>query len=208
MPKKTLFISSLVFAEKLNNQKPGLHVIHFKTNKNESTEGINSHYQFELFVNALLLAQKQKTDKDIIWISSLGNQSKDTQLSTKPALLITPNSLVQQDVANEAIEQLTSHMDLQSTLLTNWLQCPIDIQAYSNGSDLIRLNKDRIIANTSNEGLMVFNKDKSVFIDRSGNFQSYSSQFNSAITVNKDFPLMIDGVHFIKHYSNQNGKNN
>ena len=201
-------ISSLVFAEKLNNQKPGLHVIHFKTNKNESTEGINSHYQFELFVNALLLAQKQKTDKDIIWISSLGNQSKDTQLSTKPALLITPNSLVQQNFANETIEQLTSHMDLQSTLMSNWLQCPIDLQPYSNGSDLIRLNKDRIIANTSNEGLMVFNKDKSVFIDRNGNFQSYSSQFNSAITVNKDFPLMIDGVHFIKHYSNQNGKNN
>ena len=50
---------------------------------------------------------------------------------------------------------------------------------------------------------MVFNKDKSVFIDRNGNFQSYSSQLNAPITVNKDFPLMIDGVHFIKRFSKQ-----
>ena len=74
---------------------------------------------------------------------------------------------------------------------------------FSNGTDLTTLNKDRVIANTSNDGLMVFNKDKSVFIDRNGNFQSYSSQLNAPITVNKDFPLMIDGVHFIKRFSQQ-----
>jgi len=65
------------------------------------------------------------------------------------------------------------------------------------------LNKDRVIANTSAKGLMVFNKDKSVLIDQNGNFQSYSSQLAAPITVNKDFPLMIDGVHFIKHFSMQ-----
>jgi hypothetical protein len=50
---------------------------------------------------------------------------------------------------------------------------------------------------------MIFNKDKSVFIDQNGNFESYSSQLAAPITVNKDFPLMIDGVHFIKQFSLQ-----
>jgi hypothetical protein len=50
---------------------------------------------------------------------------------------------------------------------------------------------------------MIFNKDKSVFIDQKGNFESYSSQLAAPITVNKDFPLMIDGVHFIKQFSLQ-----
>lgn len=92
-------------------------------------------------------------------------------------------------------------MDLQPTLMTNWLRCVVNNESYSNGSDLTTLNKDRIIANTSAEGLLVFNKDKSVLIDQNGNFQSYSSQLAAPITVNEDFPLMIDGVHFIKRFS-------
>ncbi|PCI57816.1 MAG: hypothetical protein COB45_01955 [Gammaproteobacteria bacterium] len=197
-------ISSLVFADKLNNKKPGLHLIYFKSppqnNEKSSDKNSNSRYQFELFVDALLLAQQQKTNKDIIWISSLGNQSRDTRLAVKPALLIVPSK-----ASNDAKElsRLTSHMDLQPSLMTNWLDCHVESKSYSNGTDLLTLNKDRVIANTSAEGLMIFNKDKSVFIDQKGNFESYSSQLAAPITVNKDFPLMIDGVHFIKQFSLQ-----
>lgn len=193
-------ISSLVFADKLNSKKPGLHLIYFKSTPQEAEQNSNSRYQFELFVDALLLAQQQKSQKDIIWISSLGNQSKDTRLAVKPVLLITPNA-----TNNDAKELslLTSHMDLQPTLMTNWLNCHVESESYSNGADLLTLNKNRVIANTSAEGLMIFNKDKSVFIDQNGNFESYSSQLAAPITVNKDFPLMIDGVHFIKQFSLQ-----
>lgn len=197
-------ISSLVFANKLNNKKTGLHLIYFKSMPQEGDQqGQNNsknRYQFELFVDALLLAQEQKPNKDIIWISSLGNKIKDTRLAVKPALLILPNSL--NNKAN-MLNRLTSQMDLQPTLMTNWLGCNVDNKTYSNGTDLLTLSKDRVIANTSSEGLMIFNKDKSVFIDQKGNFESYSSQLAAPITVNKDFPLMIDGVHFIKQFSLQ-----
>jgi membrane-anchored protein YejM (alkaline phosphatase superfamily) len=192
-------ISSLVFADKLNSKEPGLHVIYFKSAPRDGKKSSNSRYQFELFVDALLLAQQQKQNKDIIWISSLGNQNKDTRLAVKPALLIAP------DKTNQAkgLSRLTSHMDLQPTLMTNWLGCNVHSNSYSNGSDLLTLSKDRVLANTTAEGLMIFNKDKSVFIDQNGNFESYSSQLAAPISVNKDFPLMIDGVHFIKQFSLQ-----
>lgn len=199
-------ISTLIFSDKLKSKKPGLHLIYFKSTPNKNDKSRNNSYQFELFVDALLLAQQQKQQKDIIWISSIGNQTKDTQLSTKPALLITPYNASQPNLNRERINKLTSHMDLQSTLMANWLGCTINDKSYSNGSNLITLNKDRVIANTSAEGLMVFNKDKSVLIDGNGNFQSYSSQLDAPITVNKDFPLMIDGVHFIKRFSVQSGQ--
>lgn len=193
-------ISSLVFANKLNNKKPGLHLIYFKSSQQGDDKSSNSRYQFELFVDALLLAQQQKVNKDIIWISSVGNQSKDTRLAVKPALLIVPNG---NSNKTKSVNRLTSHMDLQPTLMKSWLGCNVDSKHYSNGTDLLTLNKDRVIANTSDEGLMIFNKDKSVFIDQKGNFESYSSQLAAPITVNKDFPLMIDGVHFIKQFSLQ-----
>ncbi len=50
---------------------------------------------------------------------------------------------------------------------------------------------------------MVFNKDKSVFIDQNGNFQSYSSQLQAPIVESADFPLMIDGVRFIKQFTQE-----
>ena len=193
-------ISSLIFADKLNSKKPGLHLIYFKNTPQKSELNNNSRYQFELFVDAILLAQKQKKHKDIIWISSLGNQNINTRLALKSALLIVPNET---NTYAKAISQLTSHMDLQPTLITNWLGCDVDNKSYSNGTNLLTLNKDRVIANTSAEGLMIFNKDKSVFIDQNGSFESYSSQLAAPITVNKDFPLMIDGVHFIKQFSLQ-----
>ena len=197
-------VSSLLFANQLNDKKPGLHVIYFKNGVSVDDRQVkNNQYQFELFVDALLLAQKQKSDKDIIWISALGNQSTDTRLSTKQALLIASSSLIGEKVKHKELSYNTSNMDLQPTLMRHWLHCDVNEASYSNGNNLMRLNKDRVIANTSDDGIMVFNKDKSVLIDQYGNFQSYSSQLSAPITVNADFPLMIDGMHFIKRFSNQ-----
>ncbi|MGL1959099.1 MAG: DUF3413 domain-containing protein [Colwellia sp.] len=193
-------ISSLVFADKLNNKAPGIHLIYFKSSNGQ----LSSRYQFELFVDALLLAQKQKQKKDIIWISSIGNKSEDTRLSMKPALLVLSdlnNLHKSQQFLSKNLKPITSHMDVQPTLMANWMQCKLPPHSYSNGSDLVSLKKNRVIANTTTQGMMVFNKDKSVFIDQNGNFESYSSQLDAPITVTADFPLMIDGVHFIKQFS-------
>ncbi len=181
-------ISSLVFADKLNNLLTGLHIFYFAD---------SSSYQFELFMDALLLAQKVKKTKDIIWVTSIGNESKTTSLSIKPSLLILPKT------KDKTVSHLTSHMDIQPTLIKHWLDCNIKEKTYSNGKDLLNVKKDRIIANTMADGIMVFSKDKSVFIDQNGNFQSYSRQLAAPIMVNSDFPLMIDGVNFIKQFSQQ-----
>ncbi|NQZ87878.1 MAG: DUF3413 domain-containing protein [Saccharospirillaceae bacterium] len=186
-------ISTLVFANKLNTIPTGLHLFYFAD---------SNSYQFELFIDALLLAQKAKQTKDIIWITSLGNESKKTSLSIKPSLLILPNS------ESKTVSHLTSHMDIQPTLMNRWLNCDIDEKTYSNGKDLLELKKDRIIANTMEDGIMVFRKDKSVFINQNGNFESYSRQLAAPIMVNSDFPLMIDGVNFIKQFSQQSNKVN
>lgn len=187
-PTKLADISSLIFADKLNSYAPGLHVFYFS--------GKDS-YQFELFLDALMSAQNKKQQKDVLWISSIGNPTKDTSLSIKPALLILSEG------KNRTIDKLTSHMDVQPTLIKRWLDCGIDAKTYSNGDDMKRLKKDRIIANTMDDGIVVFNKDKSMFVDQNGNFQSYSIQLAAPITAKSDFPLMIDGVHFIKQFSNQ-----
>lgn len=181
-------ISSLIFADKLNSYAPGLHVFYFSG---------DDSYQYELFLDALMSAQHKKTEKDIIWVSSIGNKSKDTSLSIKPALLVLPEG------KNRAIDKLTSHMDVQPTLIKRWLSCDIEPTTFSNGTDVKRLKKDRIIANTMADGIVVFNKDKSMFVDQNGNFQSYSIQLAAPITAKSDFPLMIDGVHFIKQFSQQ-----
>lgn len=185
-------ISSLIFADKLNSYSAGLHVFYFK--------GDNS-YQFELFLDALMSAQnKQQNDNkrnDILWVSSIGNNTVDTSLSIKPALLILPES------KNKLINNLTSHMDVQPTLIKRWLNCDINERSYSNGTDIKALDHDRIIANTMDNGIVIFNKDKSMFVDQNGNFQSYSIQLAAPITAKPDFPLMIDGVNFIKQFSKQ-----
>jgi len=194
-------VSSLLFADKLNNKAPGLHIIYFKNSlavdANKAVKN-NNQYQFELFIDALLLAQKQKVKKDIIWISSIGNQNNETRLNTKPALFIYPQV---GKTSHKDITFNTSNMDLQPTLMNQWLACKVT--GNNNGSDLSTLNKDRVIANTTDKGIIIFDKDKSVFVDQNGNFQSYSRQFSSPITVNEDFPLMIDGVHFIKLFTQQ-----
>lgn len=94
-------------------------------------------------------------------------------------------------------------MDVQPTLIKRWLGCDIAAESYSNGYDIKRLHNDRIIANTMDNGIVVFNKDKSMFVDQNGNFQSYSIQLAAPITAQPDFPLMIDGVNFIKRFSKQ-----
>ena len=181
-------ISSLVFADKLNNLKPGLHVVYFND---------DNDYQFELFMDALLLAQKQKKTTDIIWVSSLGNIDKETSFIGKPALLILPEK------KSATLAVLTSQMDIAPTLLKHWLKCDVNQASSANGTDLLKINHDRVIGNTMNGGIMAFSKDKSVFIDQHGNFQSYSQQLEAPITVDSDFPLMIEAVHFIKLFANQ-----
>ncbi|MFT5756497.1 MAG: membrane-anchored protein YejM (alkaline phosphatase superfamily) [Alteromonadaceae bacterium] len=190
-------ISSLIFSdnnsnftEQLNTAKPGLHVIYF----NEP----NTH-QFELFMDALLLAQSQKETKDIIWVSSIGNSSQATSLTIKPSLLIMPKA----DTSNQTVKRLSSQMDIQPTLLNNWLNCQLDERYFPNGQNLLKIKSNRLIANTMESGIMVFNKDQSVFIDQNGNFQSYSIQLDAPITVKANFPLMIDAVHSIKQFSQQ-----
>jgi hypothetical protein len=199
-------VSSLLFASKLNNKVPGLHIIYFKDNQTSSATDKRAHnkvankgqYQFELFVDALLLAQKQKQQKDIVWVSSIGNQSNETRLNTKPALFIYPEKISRSPIE---VSFNTSNMDLQPTIMKHWLDC--DISQYTNGTDVALLNKDRIIANTTDNGIIAFDKDKSVFVDQNGNFQSYSRKLSAPITVDADFPLMIDGVQFIKKYTQQ-----
>lgn len=178
-------ISSFVVGDGFKDKTDGLHIVYF--NKDNS-------YQFELFVDALLLAQRNKENKDTIWISSLGNHERDTRLSFKPALYINPNG------KSRTVNHVTSHMDVVPSLMNNWLDCQGSEREYTVGTNITTLTKDRVIANTVPEGLMVFNKDKSVLVDQNGNFQSFSVQLNAPITVAKDFPLMIDGVHFIKQF--------
>lgn len=182
-------ISSLVFKSKLNDIPVGLHVIMFKP---------NNQYQFEVFVDAFLLAQKQKLHKDNIWISSIGNQTAKSRFASKPALLILPNT------ENKTLDKLTSHMDVQHTLLKYWLDCPVLAKTYTNATDLFRVNHNRVIANTTpNNSIMAFSKDKSVLINQTGHFESYSSQLEAPIEVSSDLPLMIDAVHYIKQFSQQ-----
>ncbi len=182
-------ISSLVIKNSLVNNAPGLHVYYF-TNSDD--------YQYELFIDALLLSQRHKEIKDTIYISSIGNRDKASALSIKPALLISPS------INKDNPQVLTSQMDIQATLMKNWLTCDLAPINYSAGSDINSLTENRVIANTMDDGIMVFNKDKSVFVDQNGNFQSYSRQLEAPITVSADFPLMIDGVNFIKRFAKHN----
>jgi len=188
-------VSSLIFSEKepesdftdnLNQPKAGLHILYFDADNTA---------QAELYIDALLLAQRQKDVKDIIWISSMGNKNIQDSLAIKPSLLIMPGQ------ASNKLKRLTSHMDIQPTLLSQWLKCDGLASTIVNGQDILTVKSNRVIANTIDTGIIVFKKDKSVFIDNNGEFQSYSRQLKMPISVNADFPLMIDGVNFIKRFN-------
>ncbi|MGJ8692419.1 MAG: DUF3413 domain-containing protein [Thalassotalea sp.] len=178
-------VQKLIFGQHFSDLTPGLHVYYFDN---------NDDYQLELFVDALLLAQKTKVQKDIIWLSGLGNAEDVSQLTIKPALWIWPHS------TKGKIRVLTSQMDVVPTLLNNWLNCPVAVTSYSTGVDLLQLNENRIIANSTDDGLMIFEKDKSVLVDANGNFQGFSRQLNAPILVKPDYPLMINGVKNIKRF--------
>lgn len=182
-------ISSLILADSMQEYQAGMHIIHFTG---------DDPYQFELFVDALLLSQRQQQGSDIIWISSLGNKDRITSLSNKPAILLWPEQ------KSRAESRLTSQMDIMPTLVKRWLNCEMDHSRYSIDGDLFKLKTDRVVANTMTDGITVFNKDKSLFIDQHGNFQSYSRQLSSPIIENSDFPLMIDGVNFINRFAVNN----
>lgn len=184
-------ITKIVLPTSLKAIEQGLHVIYFDKEKTA---------QFELFIDALLLAQKQQKTKDNIIISSIGNETSIDGLAIKPALMVMPGN------KSKRVNNLTSQMDIAPTLVQHWLGCKSYKESFA-GTNLLRLKSDRVIANTVDNGMVVFNKDKSVLIDQNGNFQSYSRQLSAPITVSSDFPLMIDGVHFIKRYSQQQSNN-
>ncbi|WP_448565233.1 DUF3413 domain-containing protein [Thalassotalea ganghwensis] len=179
-------ISEFLTSKGFTRTEPGLQTYYFSQ---------DDSYQFELFIDALLLSQRGKTNPDIVWISSIGNQSLNNRFAIKPALLIHP------DIKDKTVNYLTSHFDVAPTLLSSWFDCQLTNELSPNGSNILKLKHDRIIANTVDEGVMVFNKDKSVFIDQNSNFQSYSRQLQSPIMVKPDFPLLIDGVNFIKRFT-------
>lgn len=188
-------VSSLIFSSKnkdftdnLNESSTKFHILYF--------DSANAA-QAELYVDALLLAQNKKEHKDIIWVSSLGNENIEQSLSIKPSLLVVPGE------TSNKLKRLTSHMDIQPTLLSNWLKCDNLASRIVNGQNILRVKSNRVIANTIDSGIIVFKKDKSVFIDQEGNFQSYSRQLRKPISVNSDLPLMIDGVNFIQRFNQQ-----
>ena len=49
---------------------------------------------------------------------------------------------------------------------------------------------------------MVFDKDRSVFVDQNSNFQTFSQSLGEPIMDKSDFPLLIDGIHFINQFAN------
>jgi hypothetical protein len=187
-------IGEFAFNNVLTNLPKGLHIFHFAD---------DGSFQFELFMDALQLAQINKPKADIIWLSSIGNRDNQTQFLNKKAAFIWPDKK-----KSKNIDVITSQMDVMPTLISQWLGCKIAPSFYSTGADLFALSSDRVIANTEDNGIMVFNKDKSVFIDQNGNFQSYSRLLNAPIIDNADFPLLIDGVNFITSFNKQNSLTN
>ena len=183
--------AELIFSQHLTHQEAGLHIYYFD-NENDD--------QLALFVDALLLSQQKKTEKDIIWLSSIGNSEKVTQLIDKASLFVWPQS------NKEKIRVLTSQMDMAATLMRNWLGCNLATEKYTTGADILNLTQARVLANSTEDGLMIFEKDKSVFVDQTGNFQGYSRQLNAPIMIKPDYPLMINGVHHIKQYVGDEGK--
>ncbi|TKB44901.1 DUF3413 domain-containing protein [Thalassotalea mangrovi] len=186
-------ISPFVTAQKLNNLPTGLYVFYFAE---------PGDYQFSLFSDALLLAQEQKQNKDIIVVSSLGNKIKESRFISKPGVIIWPEQ------KKNSITELASHMDIQPTLMRRWLNCELPYDAYASGRDLFDLPIDRVLANTLSDGIVIFQKDKTVFVDQKGNFESYSSQLDTVLSDADDIPRLIEGVKFINQFSKRNELNN
>ncbi|TLU66185.1 DUF3413 domain-containing protein [Thalassotalea litorea] len=185
-------ISSFVTAKKLNNLPIGFYVFYFAE---------AGDYQFSLFSDALLLAQEQKSEQDIILVSSLGNKSNASRFTSKPGVVMWPQR------SSDAITELASHMDIQPTLMKRWLNCDLDRKSYSNGRDLFDLPADRVLANTLEDGIVIFQKDKTVFVDDKGNFESFSNQLDTVLSESDDFPRLIEGVKFINQFSETNKSN-
>lgn len=180
--------STLIFGDHLNQLSQGLHVYYFDNDNND---------QLALFTDALLLSQKRQNTPSIIWISALGNEQDLDKLSVKPALFIWPNS------RQERLRILSSQTDVVPTLMQQWLSCDVHPHHYSTGENLFKLTEDRIIANSTQNGLIVFEKDKSVLINQEGHFEGYSRELEAPITIKPDHPLMINGVRHIKQYIGQ-----
>ena len=184
-------ISKVIAEETLTTIPQGIHIVYLSG---------QSDYQYELFVNALLLAQQQLDNKDVIWLGSLGNKDNATAFNTKPALLIWPGK------AGRKINGLANVMDIQTTLMRYYFECRTKYKYYSNGNNLYLLDEDRMVANITEQGLIVTKKDKNLLIDQQGNFSSYSIQLETVISEDSDFPMLIDGVNLINQFSINNAE--
>lgn len=182
--------AELIYNKGHQNKNTGLHVYYFDT---------DSSYQLELFVDAFLLNQKQKEQKDIIWISQLTNIDYKQAFEIKPTVLIWPE--LDSDVKKQRL--ITSQFDIAPTLIHHWLACEESMTRYSVGSDIFNLPTNRTVADIINGGLMIYNKDQSVFVDRSGNFQSFSRQLNQNIELPSNYPMMIDAANFIQSFGKE-----
>lgn len=182
--------ASLVFGNKLTSitSKTGLHIFYFDN---------RDDYQLQIFVDALLLSQAKNKTKDMIWVSSLGNAEPTNAYLNKPVLFISPH------LKSDKIRVLTSNMDVQATFINQWLYCSITEKNYTTGTDILSLDNNRVIANTNDSGMMIFDKDKSIFVNKDGNFEGYSRRLAAPIQSKAHYPLLIDGVHYIKRFNNK-----
>lgn len=180
--------ATLIFSEHLKSLPKGLHVYYFDNQNND---------QLTLFTDALLLSEQRKKIPSAIWISALGNENINEQSFVKPALFVLPNS------PQRRLRILTSQMDIVPTLMQQWLSCGLNEQHYSTGKNVYGLTDSRVIANSTSTGLIVFEKDKSIFVNEEGQFQGYSRQLKAPIDVKPDHPLMINGVKNIQQYIGQ-----
>ncbi len=177
--------STIIFGQHLKTLPKGLHVYYFDTENND---------QLNIFTDALLLSEQRKKTPSAIWISALGNEDINEQSFVKPALFILPNS------PQRRLRILTSQMDVVPTLMQQWLSCDLDAHHYSTGTNVYGLTDRRIIANSTATGLIVFEKDKSIFVNEEGQFKGYSRQLKAPIDVKPNHPLMINGVKNIQQY--------
>lgn len=179
--------ASLVFGDSLQKvtQHTGLHVFYFDNKNND---------QLDVFVDALLTSQIKQNKQDMIWVSSLGNAENTEAFLNKNVLFVAPKA------QKSRIRVLTNHIDIPATFINQWLNCNTENTSYTTGSDMLSVEKNRVLANINSKGMMIYEKDKSMLVDKSGNVESYSRRIAAPINSKIHYPVLIDGVHYLKKY--------
>lgn len=151
-------------------------------------------YQFDVFVNALLLAHRSDNSDALIWLNAIGNseQSDDTNFYSFSMLF---TNAIEANVA-----QVTNHMDILPTLMDKWLQCPLPNGNHSVGQSIDNIDPYRVIANTDDKGLLIFNKDMKLRINHNGQVESYSTALDTPLHDTDNYPVIVEGVNYIKRF--------